>query len=135
MRYVSAIATALAIASTAGCSPLLVDVSTPPPSKVAEHTRQIFADDEVHLSRGVVIAFDCLDPWDFSPCKAETVRTENPSVARVLRAHLEREKSHWGGGYDTTQKEGYVLVGVKPGATTLFIGGPDGGTTVRVVVE
>lgn len=135
MRSLSAIATVLAAACTAGCSPLLVDVSTPPPSKVAEHTREIFADDVVHLSRGVVIAFDCLDPWDFSPCHAESVRTDDPAIARVLRAHLERQKSPWGGGYDTTQKEGYVLVGVKPGATSLFIGGPDGGTRVRVIVE
>lgn len=126
---------ALTAGCTVGCSPILVDVSTPPPSKVAEHSREIFADDEIHLSRGVVIAFDCLDPWDFSPCKADTVRTEDPAVARVMRAHLQREKSPWGGGYDTTQKEGYVLVGVKPGATTMYIGGPDGPTTVKVFVE
>lgn len=110
-------------------------VSTPPPTKGGEHTGDPFGDDYVRLARGTVLAFDCTDTFDGSPCDLADFQNSSPDVVGIKQAFLEREPSPWHHAYDARPRTGFVLVGKKPGRSTLLITSSVGEKSVDVVVE
>ncbi len=99
-------------------------VTPPPPSRVASMDN---AHDELSVSRGVALAFVCTTAWG-NPCSAGKATIDDPKVARVLPAHLNRLDTYMNGSFAPTS---YVVVGVSPGRTVLRIPGED---PVKVVV-
>lgn len=125
---------------TAGCGPTLWQVSTPPP------TRDVALDHEaragtLHVARGVAVAFDCVEGfWWIDACRAATATSDNPEVARVLPAHLERETAQPAYGYQARpnldrQRSGFVVVGASPGKTVVRVVSSKGTYELDVVVE
>lgn len=119
-----------------GCSPTLYAVSTPPPTRDAEHVQTPFQDDVVRVSRGVAMAFDCYDPFLGGSCRDASAKIDDTEIAKVFPAHLEREKDPYFGGYgDARRRSGFVLVGVKQGRTTVHVQSAEGVRNVVVIVE
>jgi hypothetical protein len=84
-----AIRVALALCLS-GCGPYLRAASTPPPTRTGDHVVNLFDDDEVKLSRGVAVAFDCVDGFTGRPCEASSISVADKSIARVYPGFLER---------------------------------------------
>lgn len=123
-------------AMAAGCTPTLYAVSTPPPTRDAEHSQTPFQDDVLHVSKGVAIAFDCFDPFLGGSCRDASAKIDDPEIAKVFPAHLEREKDPYFGGYgDARRRSGFVMVGVKEGRTTVHVQSAEGVRNVLVIVE
>lgn len=135
MSWMARIGIVLGLATT-GCSPSLYAVSTPPPTRDAEHSSIPFQDDVLRLSRGVAIAFDCYDPFLGGSCREATAKIDDPEIAKVFPAHLERAKDPYYGGYgDARRRSGFVMVGVKEGRTTVHVQSAEGVRNVVVIVE
>ncbi len=118
-----------------GCAPRLTAVSTPPPTRDAEHVRDPFSDDVVHLSRGVALAFDCYEGFFPEVCQQAVAKVDDPKIAQVYRAHLEREKSPYGPPTSSLGRTGFVLVGVTPGKTAMRVHSSQGDSDVTIIVE
>ena len=93
-------------------------VTAPPPGHVASLDN---AHDQLRVSQGVAIAFECTTAWG-NPCSAGQASIDDPKVARVLPAHLDRLETYLDGTFAPTS---YVVVGVAPGKTVLRIPGED----------
>lgn len=133
-KQLSILLAVLAVA-LGGCAPRLTAVSTPPPTRDAEHVRDPFSDDVVHLSRGVAIAFDCYEGFFPDVCKEAVAKVDDPKIAQVFRAHLEREKSPYGPPTSALGRTGFVLVGVTPGKTSMRVRSSQGDSDVTIIVE
>lgn len=99
-------------------------LTPPPPSSAAELDN---AHDQLTVSEGVALGFECVTAWA-NPCAAGQATVDDPKVAKVYSAHLARVESFLNGSLPPTS---YVVVGVKPGQTTLRIPGEE---PLRVVV-
>ncbi len=82
---------------------------------------------EIAISPGVALALKCTSGWG-NPCAAGQATVDDPKVARVYPAHLEKLEWYTDGKFAPTS---YVVVGVSPGDTVLRISGEE---PVRVVV-
>lgn len=118
----SAAALVVVFAAT-GCTSYRA-LNAPPPSRVATLDN---AHDALRISAGVALAFECTTAWG-NPCSAGTATVDDPTVAKVMPAHLGRLSAFANGSLPPTS---YVVVGVKPGQTLLRVPGED---PVRVVV-
>ncbi len=130
-RVVFAVAVLGALES--GCVHLSA-ASTPPPTRAGEHASDPFGDDVVHIAKGTVLAFDCVDTWSGAPCDPGSLSLDKSDVAKLYPAHLAREKSPWS-GYEVKPRTGFVLAAVKEGEVTLLIRSPVSDKVVRVIVE
>jgi hypothetical protein len=120
------------VLATAGC-PSLYAVSSAPPLTSAELD---LVDDRIELSKGVALAIDCYDPWWGGPCEELAVTVDDPSIATVARAHLDKYRDRAGFVYDPqSQRSVFVVAGVSPGQTTLRIESDDGDRTLEVWVR
>lgn len=127
-------ATLLAASALSGCVGVW-SVSAPPVGHSAEHATNLFGDDEVHLTRGTVLAFDCVDTFTGAPCALDSMTFDDAKVIEVLPAHLERKPSPWGGSTAVEPRAGFVIVAKKAGETRFSIDASIGSRTVKVVVE
>ena len=116
-----------------GCGPYLRAASTPPPTRTGDHVVNLFDDDEVKLSRGVAVAFDCVDGFTGRPCEASSITVADKSVARVYPGFLERGRDPW--GYELAPRTGFVLAASAAGETTVSVSSETGTRTVRIIVE
>ena len=82
---------------------------------------------EIALSPGVALALRCTTGWG-NPCAAGQATVDDPKIARVYPAHLEKLEWYPDGTFAPTS---YVVVGVSPGETVLRVSGEE---PVRVVV-
>lgn len=83
--------------------------------------------DTIALSRGVAVAFTCVSAWG-NRCEG-TPRVDDPNIALVYPAHLERLEWFPGGKFEPTS---FVIVGVSGGRTALRIPNE---RTMRVIVS
>lgn len=100
-------------------------VTAPPPDHVAALDS---AHDQLRISAGVAVAFECTTAWG-NPCSDGDATVDDPKIARVLPAHLDRLESYMDGTFTPTS---YVVVGVHAGTTVLRIPDEDP-VTVTVV--
>lgn len=125
----------LVLSALAGaCTPNLYAVSTPPPLRTAElrSEQPLFSKRtyQVRLSAGVAMAFNCSHG---GPCRDARVTSEDPAVARVVPAHLNRlERDYM--SLDHNAPTTFVLMGVSPGETRVHLASADGDASIRVTV-
>jgi len=121
-------------ATLGGCTPTLYSITPAPPTRVAElrsvnplfSTRKHFA----RLSAGVALGFNCSKS---GPCRAATATSDDPSIVRVDRAHLNQLETDFL-SYDNTPPSTFVLVGVRPGETWVRVRSKSGNTKIKVTV-
>jgi len=99
-------------------------LTPPPPGRVATLNS---SDDEVRISRGVALGFECTTGGG-NPCSEGQATVDDTNVAMVYPAYLNRLERFMEGTFTPTS---YVVVGVNPGETVLRIPGED---PLRVVV-
>jgi len=118
-------ATMVAVALLAGpaCTTYRT-LTPPPPSRVATLNT---ADNEVRISPGVALAFECITPGG-NPCGNGDATMDDPKVAKVFPAHVNRLDRFMSGSFTPTS---FVVVGVKPGETVLRIPDED---PLRIIV-
>ncbi|NUP07919.1 MAG: hypothetical protein HOW73_17885 [Polyangiaceae bacterium] len=131
------LATALTVACFAtGCAPQIRAASTPPPTRSGEHAANLADDDEVRLGKGVALAFDCYEGFFAETCRDATATIDDPTVAKVFPAHLERQKAPWSPAFGSVRpRAGFVVVGVKRGRTVLRVNGSSASSDVQIIVE
>jgi hypothetical protein len=121
----------------AGCSEVSLSAITPPPPG-----RDAALDDEadeIRLSRGVALAFECVsrESGYSGPCRDATIAVDDPTVATVYRAHLDA----LGGGPWSQQPEGpqqqtaFVVVGLGAGQTTVRVATSAGDVDLALTVR
>lgn len=129
-----ALALALVTWLLIGCGPALYAVSTPPPTRTArldvEHPLFAKPRHKVRLSAGVALAVNCSDG---GPCHDMRATSDDPAVATVVPAHLNRLEIDYL-AHDTTPAATFVVVGVKPGTTTVRVRSKEGNTKIAVTV-
>lgn len=121
-------------AGLAGCVEVW-SVSAPPIGHPGAYESNAFSDGEVRLVQGTVLAFDCVDSFTGAACVLADMKQEDPAVAEILPAHLERKPSPWGGGTQVEPRAGFLIVARHEGATRVVIPSSIGERTIRVVVE
>lgn len=99
-------------------------LTPPPPSRTATLDS---SENEIQLSPGVALGFTCLTAAG-NPCADGQATVDDPKVAKVYPAHVNRLDRYIDGTFAPTS---YVVVGLAPGETTLHIGDED---PLRVVV-
>jgi len=112
-----------------GCSPSFYGVSPPPPGYTAVlHT----AADTISISSGVALAFECRSA-SYSPCEKATATVDDPAIAKVMPAYFNQvsERWTWGGPKPVN---GFVVIGLKPGATTIRVKSDNGDGELKVSV-
>jgi hypothetical protein len=118
-----------------GCTPNLYAITTPPPTRTAELRSEnpIFAKRKhfARLSAGVALAFNCSRS---GPCRGATAASDDPSIARVERAHLNRLEQDLMSA-DSRSPATFVLVGVRPGETWVRVRSKSGNAKIKVTVE
>ncbi len=117
-----------------GCSPILSTMSSAPPTRIATLDNM---DDEIRISKGVALAISCRNGFWYDPCENASAQTDNPQVAAVVRAHLEKYRRDTGFVYEgyADERAVFVLAGVTPGRTTLRIAADDGTRELEVIVQ
>jgi len=133
MKHCMSIMGALLLSSVVGCGPSLSAVSTPPPTRTGGHRADIFDEDEIKISQGIAIAFDCADIWTGDPCTVASLGTEDKKIARVYPAFLERQKTPW--GLEVAPRSAFVLAGVSRGETVMTVTSWSGTRAVVITVE
>jgi len=124
-----------------GCRPVVFPVSSAPLERegtidgVVEST----GDDVIHVSKGVALALECRDPWDWNACDAMNVRSASPAIARVLPAHLDKYRSPYGmtewQDADRSHRAAFVVMGVEAGETDVTLRSAQGARRYHVVVD
>ena len=123
------------LALVAGCNPLF-PVSSAPPMTQGSHQYPMWENDLIRITQGVVIAVRCRSVWSGMPCEEMTVTSDDPSIARVSFVHLDKYRSSTGLVYDAgEQRSAFLVAGVKPGKTTIRVGGEDADETIDVFVN
>jgi hypothetical protein len=115
-RAVLAVA-AVTAALTAGCENRYEALTGPPPGLVAS------LDDEsktIRLTEGVSLAFECFEGDGRDPC-ARDRSVADSVVAQIFPANLDTLTDNFRKGPQT--RSAYVLVGLKPGKTSVTAGG------------
>ena len=133
MKTLFPIAATLLLSALTGCGPSMFAVSTPPPTRSGAHQVDLFDEDQIKLSRGVALAFDCADIWPGNPCSIASLKTENKKVAQVYPAFLERQKTPW--GTTVEPRSAFVLTGISPGETVMTVVSDSGTRAVVITVE
>ena len=133
MKPLVSIAAALLLATVTGCGPSMFAVSTPPPTRSGAHRVDVFDEDQIKLSQGVALAFDCADIWTGNPCSIASLQTENKKVARVYPAFLERKQTPW--GTTVEPRSAFVLTGIARGDTVMKVASDSGTRSVLITVE
>lgn len=108
-------------------------ITPPPPGKQAHLDT---AKDELRISEGVAVAFECVD-GSGGPCEPRNAATDDPEIAEVHPAHANELRpdgmqGHHGPASGSLPPSAYVVVGMSPGETTLRVGDED---PLRVIVE
>lgn len=124
---------ALVLSTLTGCGPSMFAVSTPPPTRSGAHHVDVFDEDQIKISKGVALAFDCADIWTGNPCSIASLQTENKKVAQVYPAFLERQKTPW--GTTVEPRSAFVLTGIAPGETVMTVVSDSGTRSVVITVE
>jgi hypothetical protein len=100
-------------------------LTPPPPGRVASLNT---SDNELRLSRGVALAFECVTP-NGNPCSEGVATIDDPKVAQVYPAHVGKLDRYMQGTFTPAS---YVVVGLAPGKTLLRIPGED---PLHVIVQ
>jgi hypothetical protein len=128
-----------ALAGLSGCSPTLVAQSAAPPGRAArlDPVKGFWGDVKhyrLELSQGVALAMSCeLD----GPCDRMTIESADPAVAEVKRASLGTLQPTAGPHHPAQSNvtmSGLVVVGKKPGSTTVRVTSRGKGRDVRVTI-
>lgn len=115
-----------------GCSPLWSMSSAPPTTKAELNLHT----DRVELTQGVALAISCRSVWSGRPCEGLTVVSEDPSIARVSFAHLDKYRHDAGFVYDIDRRRAaFLIAGVSPGVTKVRVGGEHADEVLEVVVQ
>lgn len=124
----------IALSST-GCTPSLAAVSTPPPTKTARlYSKQPLFQKlryYANLSTGVALAFTCTHG---DPCKNAKISIDDPTVVKVLPAHLARLEME-PLRRDSLPPSTFLLVGLQPGNTTVRLRASGADATIAVTVR
>ncbi|MCC6555662.1 MAG: hypothetical protein IT372_22090 [Polyangiaceae bacterium] len=134
-RAAAAPAALAALLALAGCAePHLEAITVPPPGKTAE---LIDSSDErsIQLSQGVALGFSCT--YRSAPCAGATASSGDASVARAFSSYADELSSYYcdtTGGQCATPGAVFVLLGARPGATTLTVATDDGDVELSVEV-
>jgi hypothetical protein len=99
-------------------------LTPPPPSRVANLNTE---DNELRVSPGIALGFECITAGG-NPCGDGQATIDDPKVAKVYPAHVNRLERYLDGSFAPTS---YVVVGVTPGETVLRIADED---PLRVIV-
>jgi len=126
----------VALASLAGCQdPNIEAITSPPPGRSAE---LIDSDDErsITLSQGIALGFSCT--YQNAPCKGASVSVGDAAVARAFASYVDELSTyfcdHDGGGECSTPGTVFVVLGAKPGSTTLTVSTDDGDVELSLEV-
>jgi predicted small lipoprotein YifL len=129
----SCIAALAAASAIAGCGPNFEPLTVPPPTKTAE------LDDEertIEVSRGVAIAFECLDQGQ--PCESPAAETDDGAIATVMPAYVDALSPAMAGSQGRTAgakpRSVFVVLGLSEGTTTIKITSDDGDAEFEVKV-
>lgn len=115
----------LLLLALAACDPTLYAASVPPPGAIG----RLDSDDRwAELTQGAALAFRCGD----TPCKRARAVSDDPSIAEVLPAALARLDLAGLDGFAPSST--FVLVGKRPGKTTIRVTSKDGDVNLRVTV-
>jgi hypothetical protein len=104
--------------SALGCCPAVFPVSSAPFGREGSIAGVIdlTGDRVIHLSKGVALALECRDKWEWSACDAMSVTSASPGIARVLPAHLDKYRSPYGmtewQDADISHRAAFVVMGV-----------------------
>jgi hypothetical protein len=113
-------AAAACLALAAGCSPVLVAQSSPPPGRSArlDEIRGFWGlkGYRMELSQGVALAVAC---YQGGPCEGLSVASDNPAIAEIRRASLGTLERR--GIYGTAPAAAVVVVGKAPGTTQIRV--------------
>jgi hypothetical protein len=144
VKSIALAALALGGVALSGCTPYFYPVTDVPP---AHQGRFAGVDakgiDQIVLSKGVAMAFECREPWLGDPCANATATSADPRIAAVMPTHLQEAQNPWGnrymyGGYAESQigaqRTGFVIAGVEKGETTITVSSTDGNRTFHVIV-
>lgn len=102
------------LCAAAGCT-YYSALTPPPPGRVADLDTEART---IVISRGVALGFRCISAWG-DPCSKEGQATlDDPKVAQVYPAYLNRLEPHAWGSFTPTS---YVVVGLTAGQTVLRI--------------
>lgn len=99
---------------------------TPPPPGYTASLNTV--SDELTISPGVAIAFECVTAGG-NPCSDGQATVADPTIAKVFPAYLSGLKQYYSGTYKPSS---YVVVGMKPGRTTLQIPDQD---PLQIIVQ
>lgn len=133
MKPLSMLVAAALLSTLTGCGPSMFAVSTPPPTRSGAHRVDVFDEDQIKLSQGVALAFDCADIWTGNPCSIASLQTENKKVAQVYPAFLERQRTPW--GTTVEPRSAFVLTGIARGETVMTVVSDSGTRSVVITVE
>lgn len=128
--------------ATSGCAspPLFEAVTTPPPFTRAELCDRCDGGDAmtITLTRGVALAFECLDATTGAPCSRAAATAADGTVAQVWSGYLDTlapATPNAGGGVDgATAESVFVVVGAEVGQTTLSYTSASGDAVFSVSV-
>lgn len=126
----------VALGALAGCTePNLTAITSPPPGGSAE---LVDSDDEraITLSRGVALGFSCT--YQNAPCQGVSASVGDAAIARVFASYVDELSTSFcdpeGGGECATPGAVFVVLGAKPGSTTLTVFTDDGDIELSVEV-
>lgn len=123
MSHAFVIASASVLLFASSCTSYRT-LTPPPPSREASLNT---SDNELRISTGVALAFECTTAGG-NPCSKGVATIDDPSIAKVYPAYLNRLSNYFDGTFSPTS---YVVVGMKPGETVLRIPDED---PLRVIV-
>ncbi len=142
-RALGALSAMVLASVTSGCAspPLFQALTTPPPFAEAELCDRCDGGDAmtITLTRGVALAFQCLDATTGDPCANVAATMADPTVAEVWSGYLDTlapaTVDPGGAGIDgATAESVLVVVGAKVGATTLAYASVNGDVVFDVSV-
>lgn len=116
-----------AAALAVGCNPVFHAISAPPLAKTARLDSRA---ETIELSPGVALAFECLNPAG-DPCEKATASVDDPKVAGVAPAYLDRLSASWRWRGPQPQS-GFVVWGVAAGKTVIRVRSDSGDAELEV---
>ena len=126
----------LALSALVGCAdPNLEAITSPPPGKQAELVDSSDAR-TIKLSEGVALGFDC--KYENAPCAGASAEVGDPAIARVFPSYVDELSSYLcdreGSGNCSKPGVVFVVLGGKPGETTLTVTTDDGDIEMSVKI-
>jgi len=122
-----------AAAALTGCKPVLYALSTPPPGRTGWFDSK---ERTLEVTAGVAIAFAC--EHDGGPCKHATARSDDPTIADVMPAHLARLDARVDPGWTPTTSmvpaTSFVVIAHGAGKTVVHVRSDDGDRDLTVTV-